>query len=390
MNIVVVGGGIIGCTTAYYITRNPSFSPASCTVTVLEASALGVAQGASGKAGGLVAQWARPKPLVDVSFRQHVKLAEEHNGKDRWGWRFVGCGSWEGRGEIVSDESVSAVGQGAKRSLEKTLGLDRDGQAKRSLPDDLDWVAENLTDSYSTMASDGHTAQVHPFLFTKSMMDLAIEKGASLLLGKATAVNTSEGRVASVSFIRPGTQKPEQLAATHVIICAGAWSPKLVSHLPITPTRAHSVTVQAQVPIAPYVLFTEITLGKETVSPEIYARPDNEIYICGSGDDLALPETVDDVKVDLRECETILKQAKSISNEIRTATLDKQQACYLPLGGPIVGAADHIAKGLYIATGHTCWGICNAPGTALAISELVMHGKITCASLRSLEPSKFF
>jgi glycine/D-amino acid oxidase-like deaminating enzyme len=73
-NIVIIGGGIIGCTTAYYITRHPSFSP-STTVTILEASAKGAAEGASGKAGGLVAKWAYPRELVDVSFREVSELS---------------------------------------------------------------------------------------------------------------------------------------------------------------------------------------------------------------------------------------------------------------------------------------------------------------------------
>jgi glycine/D-amino acid oxidase-like deaminating enzyme len=64
-NIVIIGGGIIGCTTAYYLTRHPAFTPET-TVTILEASKVGVAQGASGKAGGLVAKWAYPRELVDV------------------------------------------------------------------------------------------------------------------------------------------------------------------------------------------------------------------------------------------------------------------------------------------------------------------------------------
>jgi hypothetical protein len=29
--------------------------------------------------------------------------------------------------------------------------------------------------------------------------------------------------------------------------------------------------------------------------------------------------------------------------------------CYLTIRGPIVGDAEHIANGLIIATGHTCW-----------------------------------
>ena len=49
----------------------------------------------------------------------------------------------------------------------------------------------------------------------------------------------------------------------------------------------------------------------------------------------------------------------SISAELRAGTVDRRQACFLPVasvgGGPIVGAADTIAKGLVIATGHTCW-----------------------------------
>jgi glycine/D-amino acid oxidase-like deaminating enzyme len=84
-NIVVVGGGIIGCSTAYYLTRHPSFVSSRIAITLIEASAHGAAQGASGKAGGLVAKWAYPKELVNVSFNEHVKLANEHGGTDRWG-----------------------------------------------------------------------------------------------------------------------------------------------------------------------------------------------------------------------------------------------------------------------------------------------------------------
>jgi glycine/D-amino acid oxidase-like deaminating enzyme len=68
-NIVIIGGGIIGCTTAYYISRHPSFS-SSTSVTILEASAHGAAQGASGKAGGLVSKNAYPEELVRISFQE--------------------------------------------------------------------------------------------------------------------------------------------------------------------------------------------------------------------------------------------------------------------------------------------------------------------------------
>lgn len=73
--IVIIGGGIIGCTTAYYLSRHPSYSSSTTTITLIEASRHGPAQGASGKAGGLVARWAYPKEIVDLSFEEHSNLA---------------------------------------------------------------------------------------------------------------------------------------------------------------------------------------------------------------------------------------------------------------------------------------------------------------------------
>ena len=88
-----MGGGIIGCSTAYYISRHPSYDPSRDSLKVIEATS--VAGGASGKAGGLVATWAYPKELVAVSYAEHARLAAEHNGAERWGYRIVGCGQWK-------------------------------------------------------------------------------------------------------------------------------------------------------------------------------------------------------------------------------------------------------------------------------------------------------
>ncbi|KAG1859196.1 FAD dependent oxidoreductase [Suillus subluteus] len=401
-NIVVIGGGIIGCSTAYYLSRHPSYSTSTTNITVLEASANGVAQGASGKAGGLIAKWAYPREIVDISFPEHVKLAEEHNGAERWGWRFVGCGSWEGEGEALG-ESGSGVGKGGKRkSLEKTLGFGAteapENRADKGLPDDLTWVKEELTTSYSPMSGPDGTAQVHPYLFTTSMLDLAKEKGVQLVKGTAISVEQVDHHVTGVTY-RDWSDSGciKTLPATHVVLSAGAWSSSIIPSLSIAATRAHSVTIRpkAGVTISPYVLFTEILLPHSlSASPEIYARQDNEVYVCGPGDDSILPGNVDDVEIDLAACQSIINQVASISQELREGAVDKRQACFLPVvrtgGGPIIGEADKIAKGLYIATGHTCWGICNAPGTAKVIAELIMgRRKARSGNLTKLAPSRF-
>ncbi|KAJ7789910.1 FAD dependent oxidoreductase [Mycena olivaceomarginata] len=401
-NIVVVGGGIIGCSTAYYLTRHPAFVSSRVAITLIEASAHGAAQGASGKAGGLVAKWAYPKELVNVSFNEHVKLANEHGGTDRWGWRFVSTGSWEGRGELLPDElSKPPSGLTREKSLEKTLGLPEGRKTSsnrdlKGLPDDLLWVKENLTQSYSPMAPEGATAQVHPYLFTTSMLDLAKEKGVQSISGTVTSIIQSGGKVTGVKYSETSQSTSKTLAATDVIVCGGAWSPTLIPGLPIESTRAHSVVIRTApaANIAPYVLFTEITgTGNGVVSPEIYARPDGTVYACGPGDDSPLPANIDNVPVDLTACENLLKNVSAISDELRAGAVEVRQACFLPVssigGGPIIGEVENIAKGLFVATGHTCWGISNAPGTAKAMAELVMEGKIKCANLKKLHPSKF-
>ncbi|KAF8919051.1 FAD dependent oxidoreductase [Mucidula mucida] len=404
-SIVIIGAGIIGCSTAYYLTRHPAFSSAT-SIRILEASVHGPAQGASGKAGGLIAKWAYPKELVDLSFSEHVRLAEEHNGTDRWGWRYVNCGSWEGRGEPSTTETGSEVGRGGRRkSLEKTLGLDPAAESSRArqskgLPDDLLWVKEHVTESYSPMAPPGATAQVHPYLFTTSMLDLAREAGAELIsAAKAVSITQSGGRVTGVIYQDLASQSTLEIPATHVVVAAGAWSPSIIPRLPISATRAHSLTIQAApgTTIAPYVLFTEIMLQeggrRKRVSPEIYARPGNEVYACGPGDDSPIPETVDGVQVDEGACESIRKHVTSISTELSLGTVNARQACFLPIvsagGGPIVGPAENLAHGLYIAAGHTCWGICNAPGTAKVLTEHIMDGRIRSANLKKLDPSRF-
>lgn len=371
-NIVIVGGGIIGCTTAYYLSSHPSFDSTSTRVTLLEASRNGAAQGASGKAGGLVAKWAYPSELVDVSFAEHVRLAEKHDGAQRWGWRFVGCGSWEGRGELVG-ETGSGVGKGGSRkSLEKTLGLNGNFKKTREqlgLPDDLNWVREELTGAYAPMAPPGDTAQVHPYLFTTSMLELAKEQGVQFVQGKATSVQIDEETktITGVAYTSADSATPKTIPATHVIVAAGVWSPRLLPRLPIEGTRAHSITIRPTpgTAISPYVLFTEIELAKPgssrraaRASPEVYARPGNEVYCCGPGDNSAAPDTVDDVEVDQRACDSIREHVASISTQLRDGEVEKQQACFLPVvsgGGPIVGEAKSLAKGLVIATGHTCW-----------------------------------
>lgn len=402
------GGGIIGCTSAYFLTRHPSYDPAKHKITLLEASK--IAGGASGKAGGLLGLWAYPSSIVPLSYRLHAELAAEHDGESRWGYRRIHCGQLSAKGR-ASQQSKSQTGtpsNGDSVSLQKRDKAALGRLAAASLPKDLDWVAAESVKSYYEMGTPDNTAQVHPYQFTTSMAQLAEEKGANVILGSVSSIDRSGGAVKSVTYHEKETSETRTIPATDVIISAGPWTKSVYPPAPISAMRAHSVTIKSKTPISAYALFTEISLppnfGRtdtflkskrphtKQVTPEIYARPGDEAYACGEGDTMVpLPKTSAGVQTDQARCQDIIDYVSSISDELRDGEVTARQACYLPSvqaasGGPLIGETG--VKGLLMAAGHTCWGIQNGPGTGKLISEFVFDKKPKSANISSLDPRR--
>lgn len=421
-NIVIIGGGIIGSSSAYYLTRHPSYDPKLHTITLLEASK--IAGGASGKAGGLLALWAYPSSIVPLSYRLHRQLSDEHGGEERWGYRAIHVGQVSCKGRQLEQSSKNSVkgkdgemdgengdvgGEKERVSLQKRSKAALQKLKAAGMPSDLDWVDADCNPSYDEMGDPSTTAQVHPYQFTTAMADLAKEKGADIRINaRVTSINfTPDGQsVESVTYEdKSNSNAQETIPATDIIISAGPWTRSIYPSAPIAALRAHSVTIKPSRPVSAYALFTHIKLpagfaqkqtggrqarGEQIVTPEIYARPKNEVYACGEGDRLVpLPKSTDLVEVDESRCQDIVDYVSSISDELRDGEVTARQACYLPnvatgTGGPLVG---HVGvKGLYMAAGHTCWGIQNAPGTGLLVSEFVFEGEAKSAKVRNLDP----
>lgn len=109
---------------------------------------------------------------------------------------------------------------------------------------------------------------------------------------------------------------------------------------------------------------------------------------------LALPETADEVQIDEAQCDDIISYISTISPVLASAPIKAKQACYLPQhirfgqeSGPLVGRTT--VPGLWIASGHTCWGIQNGPGTGKLMSEFIFDGAATSANIDNLDPRKF-
>ncbi|KAK4656928.1 hypothetical protein QC762_208450 [Podospora pseudocomata] len=451
-NIVIIGGGIIGCTTAYFLTRHPKFNPNLHTITLLEATA--IAAGASGKAGGLLALWAYPQSLVPLSYRLHKALAEEHNGAERWGYRRVGCGSitatvtrddllartktnptpsspvkgeQNGNGVATNSQNNDALpiqssvagdpAQGDKESdWQKLPKQDEDATTllKPSvLPQDLDWFDSTVVQHYQEMGQPGatETAQVHPFHFTTSIAALAQQKGVDFRIGaKVTRLkyNSEKTKVIGLQYEDRNSSEVVDLDnVTDVVVSAGPWTGKILPRTKIEGLRAHSVVYE--VDVTPYAVFTDIVLPtdfvpehrarkgqkrkhKRNVDPEVYARPFGEVYACDPS--IPLPETADLVQCDEDQCDDLTAYMGTVSPILASAPIKAKQACYLPRHmrfgterDPVIGQS--YVKGLWIASGHTCWGIQNGPGTGCLMAELILDGEARSADITELEPKKY-
>lgn len=274
------------------MTRHPSFDPQKHKVTILEATS--IAAGASGKAGGLLALWAYPSCLVKLSFNLHAELAKEHDGEKRWGYRTLHVGSLSAKGRIHTGNPGIVDGLVGKEDGNKIpkVGSGKVKYDKKGIPEDLDWFDQESLTGYSEMGTPSTTAQVHPYKFTTSMADLAVEKGAKVILGMATGVDyTGTHGVKGVTYEDRETNHIHTLPATDVILAAGPWTGRVFPEAPIEASRAHSVVIEADV--SPYAIFSQIELPKEfvkaarrrhvmSVSPEMYPRPDGTVYACGS------------------------------------------------------------------------------------------------------------
>ncbi len=340
----------------------------------------------------------------------HEELATSHGGEERWGYRKIHSGSLTAKGRTSGQDSTTSGNHasGDSISLQKLKDKASRTMAAAGIPKDLDWVAPDSARSYYEMGTPENTAQVHPYQFTTSMAQLAEDAGVKFILGSVTSIDKSGGAVKSVTYNDKATSESHTLPATDVIISAGPWTRNIYPQAPISALRAHSVTIRPSKPISAYALFTEISLPpnfgrtdtfqkskrlhSKQVTPEIYARPNNEAYACGEGDTMVpLPKTTADVVTDDSRCQDIIDYVSSISDELRDGEVITKQACYLPnvqaaSGGPLIGETG--IKGLLMAAGHTCWGIQNGPGTGKLISEFVFDGKAKSAKIGSLDPRK--
>ena len=84
------------------------------------------------------------------------------------------------------------------------------------------------------------------------------------------------------------------------------------------------------------------------------------------------------------------RSAAGISPVLDPAKVIAAQACFRPVtadGLPLIGAIPGVA-GAYVATGHSVWGMLNAPATGEAMAGLILDGRAGHVDLAPFDPGR--
>ena len=352
--IVICGGGAIGVAIAFFLSR--------CGAQPIVIERHAVAGSASGKSGGFLARdWCRGSaldPLARRSFELHAELAAQFGNP--WGYR------------RLTTYAGHAVENGPARS-----------------PGPRSWLSGRV-EITGRLGSPQTTALVEPRAFTTGLMHVAEAHGAVLRHGTVVdLVRSASGGVRGVALAGG-----EIVEGDAVVIAMGPWSILAARWVPLPAVfgyKGHSLVFETGGSIPAEALFLEYREASgEILTPELFPRADGTTWVCAISTLGPVPVDPADVTPDEGAHARIEGLCRNISPVLAAAPIKARQACFRPAtedGLPLIGALPGI-EGAYVATGHSVWGMLNAPATGEAMSELILDGAARRVDLAPFAPER--
>jgi glycine/D-amino acid oxidase-like deaminating enzyme len=353
MKVLICGGGVIGAATALFLSRR------GAEVVVVERT--GIACAASGKSGGFLAlDWCDGTPLQALarrSFELHARLAEEVPGG--WGYRRLTT-----YGGVAGPGAAGGGGQG------------------------LPWLSDRVSLA-QRLGGPETTAQVHPGRFTEALMRAAEANGAEVRIGAVTDLLRGPGD----RRVRGAIVDGGPVEADAVVIAMGPWSRLAAAWLPLPPVyglKGHSIVFETGGEVPAEALFLEHRgAGRHAASPEVYPRADGTTYVCAISSETPVPLDPAGVVPDPGAIERLEAICGELSPVLARSRILARQACHRPVtpdGLPLMGRVPGLG-GAYVATGHSVWGILNAPASGEAMAGLILDGA-TQVDLSPFDPGR--
>ena len=406
MATIILGGGIIGLSTAFYLSQLEPDLAANRQIHIID-SASSLLLSASAYAGGFLAEsWFNPasSSLGALSFRLHAELASRHDGATKWSY--------------MPSKAYSL----STRALNKNWLEDGTSRADAAPQEMLHsdgtpaWFTKQPGGSLE-MIDDG-CAQINP----KQLCEFLIKECESAGVRIHTSCEAvelhknDEGKICGIK-IRKDTEIFEK-HCSNIVICAGAWTPNVFKKLfpmskmkiPITQLAGYSIVVRSPRYSKPILSQTNenqshaiyaTSFSDWQFSPEAFSRISDgkpEIWVGGLNDsELALPHTADGVKglIDVEKSgelkQAVVKMAcqSAHGDDLNSHDLEivREGLCFRPVskqGIPILMKVKESTLGVqfqdgdvFIASGHGPWGISLSLGTGLVMAEMMTKRKFS-------------
>ncbi|SFL12034.1 sarcosine oxidase subunit beta [Halogranum rubrum] len=373
MTVVVVGGGIVGLASAYYLAAR------GVDVVVCEKGTLG--NGSTERsAGGIRAQFSTAVN-VDLSV-QSMRVWDDFEaafGVDI-GYRQVGY-LFLARTEATADAFEEAV------SMQRAHGV----PSELLTPEEAGRHCLELhVDAFRAATYSPTDGFADPYLALQGFANAAREAGADVRTKTpVTSVRREDGEAGRVTGVVAGG---EEIEASHVVNAAGAWASRLATlagvDLPIAPRRRQALVVDPDTPVPEDV---PLTIDLDTGS---YFRPEREgAAIAGGHFASTDPDQNPDrysKSLDLDWAATALERAADCAGYFGPDTRLRRGWAGLyavtPDHHPIV---EETVPGFVTAAGFSGHGFQHAPATGQLVAELVCDGRASLVDIDTLGSDRF-
>jgi sarcosine oxidase subunit beta len=364
-DVVIIGAGAIGCSTAYHLARAGVRD-----VVVLEMDQVG--SGSSGKSASMLSlQFCTDElsaRMAQYSYARYMQFEDELGVPidfKRIGWL-----------SLATEESAEYLRQNARmsQSLDITTEILTPEEVGHRYP-------EIRTEDIALGTWGPDDGSFDPHMIMWGYVSRAREMGVRLHQGvRATGIAVRNGRV-------EGVLTNEGLVATHVVVNAGGpWAVEIGRwagvEIPII-NAVRGILVTAPFPDVP-----STRPFVEDVTAEWYYRPEGPGLLMGMGawptealDVHLTPEMTNEIIDTAIQRVPILEKAALLTGwaGVRPLTVDNR-----PILGPVPAV-----EGFILNCGWGGTGIIQAPIAGQLVAELVSNGRTATMDIRSLSIERF-
>lgn len=350
--VVIVGGGIAGCATAYFLAKR------GVPALLLERSTFGFE--ASGRNAGGVRAQSRDISAERVLAMHSIQIWQTLHDDLGTDLEYVQGGTIR---LANNEERMNELATQAEEELAD--GLTVEVWDRSQLYHHSPFLAHGFIGA-KYCATDG---VANPKLVTPAFAAKAESLGARTWINtEVDEILVQDGRV--VGALAHNAEGDWQIETPVVIHAAGPWTPQLGADLgldiPVVPSRT---IIARSEPLPP--LFTEFISGHDV---GVYARPDKRgaIHMGVVGQPIHAFEECTEADVHAymeRRINLIPALGEASIDEVWWGTL-----AMTPDRQPIIGPVDHI-EGYILATGFSGHGFCLGPIVGKLVSELVLDAE---------------